>query len=134
MGTPNYLIAAALSMVMAQRLARKTCLECKDVDQNMNPKLLLSIGFSPEESSRAKIYKGKGCEKCNHTGYKGRMGIYEILEVSKELKQAILSNMGQAELFSLAKKQGFRTMQEMGKDMLLSGDLSFAEYERILTV
>ena len=134
MGTPNYLIAAALSMVMAQRLARKTCLECKDVDQNMNPKLLLSIGFSPEESSRAKIYKGKGCEKCNHTGYKGRMGIYEILEVSKELKQAILSNMGQAELFNLAKKQGFRTMQEMGKDMLLSGDLSFAEYERVLTV
>ena len=134
MGTPNYLIAAALSMVMAQRLARKTCLECKDVDQNMNPKLLLSIGFSPEESSRAKLYKGKGCKKCNHTGYKGRMGIYEILEVSKELKQAILSNMGQAELFNLAKKQGFRTMQEMGKDMLLSGDLSFAEYERVLTV
>ena len=134
MGTPNYLIAAALSLVMAQRLARKTCFECKDVDQNINPKLLLSIGFSPEESSRAKIYKGKGCEKCNHTGYKGRMGIYEILEVTKELKQAILSNIGQADLFALAKKQGFRTMQEMGKDMLLSGDLSFAEYERVLSV
>jgi type IV pilus assembly protein PilB len=134
MGTPNYLIAAALSMVMAQRLARKSCVECKDVDQNINPKLLLSIGFTPEESSRAKIYKGKGCDKCNHTGYKGRMGIYEILEVTKELKQAILSNVGQAELFTLAKKQGFRTMQEMGKDMLLSGDLSFSEFERVLSV
>ena len=134
MGTPNYLIAAALSLVMAQRLARRSCVECRVIDENINPKLLASIGFTPEESSRAKIYKGKGCEKCNQTGYKGRMGIYEILEVTKELKQAILANTGQAELFSLAKKQGFRTMQEMGKDMLLGGELSFSEYERVLSV
>ena len=134
MGTPNYLIAAALSLVMAQRLARRSCVECRVIDENINPKLLASIGFTPEESSRAKIYKGKGCEKCNQTGYKGRMGIYEILEITKELKQAILANTGQAELFSLAKKQGFRTMQEMGKDMLLGGELSFSEYERVLSV
>ena len=134
MGTPNYLIAAALSLVMAQRLARRSCVECRIIDENTNPKLLSSVGFTPEESSRAKIYKGKGCEKCNQTGYKGRMGIYEILEVTKELKQAILANTGQAELFSLAKKQGFRTMQEMGKDMLLGGELSFSEYERVLSV
>ena len=134
MGTPNYLIAAALSLVMAQRLARRSCQECRIPDETINPKLLSSVGFTPEESSRAKIYKGKGCDKCNQTGYKGRMGIYEILEVSKELKQAILSNIGQTELFALAKKQGFRTMQEMGKDMLLSGELSFSEYERVLSV
>ena len=134
MGTPNYLIAAALSLVMAQRLARRSCVECRIIDENINPKLLSSVGFTPEESSRAKIYKGKGCEKCNQTGYKGRMGIYEILEVTKELKQAILANTGQAELFSLAKKQGFRTMQEMGKDMLLGGELTFSEYERVLSV
>ena len=134
MGTPNYLIAAALSLVMAQRLARRSCVECRIIDENINPKLLSSVGFTPEESSRAKIYKGKGCEKCNQTGYKGRMGIYEILEITKELKQAILANTGQAELFSLAKKQGFRTMQEMGKDMLLGGELSFSEYQRVLSV
>ena len=134
MGTPNYLIAAALSLVMAQRLARRSCVECRIIDENINPKLLSSVGFTPEESSRAKIYKGKGCEKCNQTGYKGRMGIYEILEVTKELKQAILTNVGQTELFALAKKQGFRTMQEMGKDMLLGGELSFSEYERVLSV
>ena len=134
MGTPNYLIAAALSLVMAQRLARRSCVECRIIDENINPKLLSSIGFTPEESSRAKIYKGKGCEKCNQTGYKGRMGIYEILEVTKELKQAILANTGPAELISLAKKQGSRTMQEMGKDMLLGGELSFSEYQRVLSV
>ena len=133
MGTPNYLISAALSLIMAQRLARKTCSECKIIDENATPKLLNSIGFLPEQSSRAKIYKGKGCDHCNKTGYKGRMGIYEILEVTKELKHGILSNLGQNELEALAKKGGFRTMHSMGHDLLLSGDLSFAEYERILS-
>jgi type IV pilus assembly protein PilB len=133
MGTPNYLISAALSLIMAQRLARKTCSECKMIDENATPKLLNSIGFLPEQSSRAKIYKGKGCDHCNKTGYKGRMGIYEILEVTKELKHGILSNLGQNELEALAKKGGFRTMHSMGHDLLLSGDLSFAEYERILS-
>ena len=133
MGTPNYLISAALSLIMAQRLARKTCSECKIIDENATPKLLNSIGFLPEQSSRAKIYKGKGCDRCNKTGYKGRMGIYEILEVTKELKHGILSNLGQNELEALAKKGGFRTMHSMGHDLLLSGDLSFAEYERILS-
>ena len=133
MGTPNYLISAALSLIMAQRLARKTCSECKIIDENATPKLLNSIGFLPEQSSRAKIYKGKGCNYCNHSGYKGRMGVYEILEVTKELKQGILSNLGQNELEALAKKGGFKTMHSMGHDLLLSGDLSFAEYERILS-
>ena len=133
MGTPNYLISAALSLIMAQRLARKTCSECKIIDENATPKLLNSIGFLPEQSSRAKIYKGKGCDHCNKTGYKGRMGVYEILEVTKELKHGILSNLGQNELEALAKKGGFRTMHSMGHDLLLSGDLSFAEYERILS-
>ena len=133
MGTPNYLISAALSLIMAQRLARKTCSECKVIDENATPKLLNSIGFLPEQSSRAKIYKGKGCDHCNQSGYKGRMGVYEILEVTKELKQGILSNLGQNELEALAKKGGFKTMHSMGHDLLLSGDLSFAEYERILS-
>ena len=133
MGTPNYLISAALSLIMAQRLARKTCTECKVIDENATPKLLNSIGFLPEQSARAKIYKGKGCDKCNKTGYKGRMGIYEILEVTKELKHGILSNQGQNELEALAKKGGFKTMQSMGHDLLLSGDLTFAEYERVLS-
>jgi type IV pilus assembly protein PilB len=133
MGTPNYLISAALSLIMAQRLARKTCSECKIIDENATPKLLNSIGFLPEQSARAKIYKGKGCDRCNQSGYKGRMGVYEILEVTKELKQGILANLGQNELETLAKKGGFKTMHSMGHELLLSGDLSFAEYERILS-
>jgi type IV pilus assembly protein PilB len=133
MGTPNYLISAALTLVMAQRLVRKTCTECKIIDENVTPKLLNSIGFLPEQSARAKVYKGGGCDKCNKSGYKGRMGIYELLEVGKELKQGILSNLGQNELISVAKKNGFKTMQKMGHDLLLSGDLTYAEYERVLS-
>ena len=132
MGTPNYLIAAALTLIMAQRLARKTCLDCRVIDENITPKLLNSIGFLPEQSARAKIYKGGGCAECSGSGYKGRMGIYEILEIESELKAGILSNLQQNELNAIAKKNGFRTMQDMGQEMLLSGDLSFAEYERVL--
>ena len=132
MGTPNYLISAALTLIMAQRLARKTCLDCRVIDENITPKLLNSIGFLPEQSARAKIYKGNGCESCTGSGYKGRMGIYEILEIENELKAGILSNLQQIELNAIAKKNGFRTMQDMGQDLLLSGDLSFAEYERVL--
>ncbi len=134
MGTPNFLISAALTLIMAQRLARKNCSECRVVDENVtaNTKLLNSIGFITEKAARAKIYKGKGCDQCNNSGFKGRMGIYEILEIDKEMKQGILSDLGQAELNSLAKKNGFRTMQEMGHDLLLSGDLSYSEFERVL--
>ena len=132
MGTPNYLISAALTLIMAQRLARKTCLDCRVIDENITPKLLNSIGFLPEQSARAKIYKGEGCEQCGGSGYKGRMGIYEILEIDNELKAGVLSNLQQTELNAIAKKNGFRTMQDMGKDLLLSGDLSFAEFERVL--
>ncbi|MDA1284236.1 MAG: GspE/PulE family protein [Proteobacteria bacterium] len=132
MGTPNYLISAALTLIMAQRLARKTCLDCRIIDKNITPKLLNSIGFLPEQSARAKIYKGNGCETCSGSGYKGRMGIYEILEIENELKAGILSNLQQNELNAIAKKNGFRTMQDMGHELMLSSDLSFAEYERVL--
>ena len=134
MGTPDYLISAALTLVLAQRLIRKICQECKTVDENTSLKLLNSIGISPEKAARAKIFKGAGCAKCNQTGYKGRMAIYEALDISREIKQAILANVGTLELLALAKKNNFRTMQEMGHDLLLSGDLSFAEYQRVLLV
>merc|ERR1711991_164843 len=91
-------------MGMAQRLARKNCPECAVIDENVTPKLLNSIGFLPEQSARVKIYKGKGCDQCGNSGYKGRMGIYEILEIDKELKQGILSDLSQTELNSIAKK------------------------------
>ncbi len=134
MGTPDYLISAACTLVLAQRLVRKNCVECRAVDSEVTPKVLTSIGFTAEQASRAKPSKGMGCEKCKKSGYKGRMGIYEILVVTTAIKEAILKKATTPELKAIAIKEGFRTMQDMGREMILSGDLNFREYERVLTV
>ena len=133
MGTPDYLISAACSLVLAQRLARKTCKDCRMPDEDVNPKVLTDLGFTPEQASRAKAVKGKGCPKCKDSGYKGRMGIYEILNITKPIKEAILRKATTPELKEIAIKEGFQTMQDMGKRMILSGDLNFREYERVLS-
>ena len=133
MGTPDYLISAACQLVVAQRLARKNCKECKIPDDDVNPKVLQDLGFSAEQASRVKAIKGKGCEVCSNTGYKGRQGIYEILVVSKPLKEAILRKATTPELREIAIKEGFQTMQDMGKRLIASGELNFREYERVLS-
>ena len=140
MGTPDYLISAACTLVMAQRLARKTCQECRVPDERLNPKVLTSIGFTVEEASRVRPVYGKGCSACasgdsgTGNGYKGRMGIYEILKISKNIKDAILRKATTVELKEAARKDNFRTMQDMGRELILTGDLSFSEYQRILSL
>ena len=133
MGTPDYLISAACTLILAQRLARKTCTECRIPDEDINPTGLTQIGFTPEQASRAKVSKGKGCPKCNNSGYKGRMGVYEILNITKTIKEAILKKATTPELREIAIKEGFRAMQDMGREMIMSGDLNFREYERVLS-
>ena len=134
MGTPDYLISAAVSLVLAQRLARKTCTECREPDEDITPKALADLGFTVEKASRAKVQKGKGCAKCKDTGYKGRMGIYEILNVTKPIKEAILRKATTPELKEIASNEGFRTMQDMGRELILTGDLNFREYDRVLSM
>tara|TARA_B100000886_G_scaffold105894_2_gene70607 strand:+ start:514 stop:2268 length:1755 start_codon:yes stop_codon:yes gene_type:complete len=134
MGTPDYLISAACSLVLAQRLARKTCPDCREPDPDVTPKVLEDFGFTPEQASRAKVLRGKGCPKCKDTGYKGRMGIYEVLNVTKPIKEAILAKATTPELKAIAQKEGFRTMGDMGREMILSGDLNFREFDRVLSM
>ena len=130
METPNYLISSALSLVVAQRLVRRLCPECKIIDDKVTDRILSSIGIDSSQSSRARIYKSKGCNHCNQSGHKGRMGIYEILEINKDMKLGILQGKSQSELEVIAKKNNFRTMQNMAHELLLSGEFSFKEYER----
>ena len=132
MGIPTYLIAAALSLVVAQRLARKICEKCKEPDINSTEKLLQEIGFTPEEASRLKSYKGKGCDNCGNSGYKGRQGIYEVLSVSTAMQSAILSNASMTSLYKLANEEGFSTMQDMGRQLIGDGAISYEEYQRVL--
>ena len=133
MGTPDYLISAACQLVVAQRLARKNCKECRVPDDDVTPKVLQDLGFTAELASRVKALKGKGCGKCNNTGYKGRQGIYEILVVTKPLKEAILRQATTPELREIGVKEGFQTMQDMGRRLIASGELNFREFERVLS-
>ncbi len=133
MGTPDYLISAATQMVLAQRLARKNCKDCRVPDDDVTPKVLTDLGFSPEQASRTKAIRGKGCAKCKNTGYKGRQGIYEIMVVSKPIKEAILRQATTPELREIAIKEGFQTMQDMGRRLIANGELNFREFERVLS-
>ena len=134
MGTPDYLISAAVTVILAQRLARKNCSACRELDPDVTPSVLKELHFSEEQISNAKTYRGKGCAKCKDTGYKGRMGIYEILNVTKPIKEAILKKATTPELKAIALTEGFRTMQDMGRTLILNGDLNFREFDRVLSV
>jgi type IV pilus assembly protein PilB len=133
MGVAPYLITSSLTLVVAQRLARKTCEGCKKDDDSVTQAQLISIGFTPEESSRVSLYHGTGCSKCNNTGYKGRKGIYEVLRVTDNIKDGILNELTTPELLKVAKEQDdFSTMQEVGRGFMLQGSISLEEYHRVL--
>lgn len=133
MGVASYLITASLTLVVAQRLARKNCNDCIQEDESVNESQLRTIGFSAEESSRLTLYHGKGCNHCNGTGYRGRKGIYEVLRITDNLIEGILKDLTTPELKKIAKaKDNFFTMQEVGRVFLQQGDISIEEYKRVL--
>jgi type IV pilus assembly protein PilB len=135
MGVEPYLITSSLTLIVAQRLARKNCSDCIEEDQTVNESQLRAIGFSAEESSRLILYKGKGCKKCKNTGYKGRKGIYEVLKISDNLIEAILNESTTLELLKIAtEKDNFVTMQQVGRMFLQQGDISLEEFKRILII
>ena len=133
MGVPSFMIAGALNTVVAQRLARRICPTCKTVDESIKPKQLEEIGFKKEEANITKVYKGAGCSECSG-GYRGRQGIYEILEISKEIAGAIVDDKRASELLDLAKKQGFRTMDEIARDFMVKGIISYEEFLRTISL
>ena len=133
MGVPSFMIAGALNTVVAQRLARRICPTCKTVDETIKPNQLEEIGFNKEEAKTVKIYKGAGCAECSG-GYRGRQGIYEILEISKEIAGAIVDDKRASELLALAKKQGFRTMDEIARDFMVKGIISYEEFLRTIAL
>ena len=133
MGVQPYLITSALTLIVAQRLARKNCSECLIEDESVNESQLRSVGFSAEESTRVTLFKGGGCDTCNDTGYKGRKGIYEVLRITENLIEGILQEKTTPELKKIAlEKDKFLNMQEIGRTFLKDGSISIDEYKRIL--
>ena len=132
MGVPNFMIASALSVIVAQRLARKSCQACLEDDPRATPKELIKMGFKESELSSFQAKRGKGCKVCGGSGIKGRQGIYEVLRMTKEMEIAILNNKSVEEIEKAAKIDGFRTMQEIGRDYVKEGILSIEEYASTL--
>ncbi len=134
MGVPNYLITSALALVLAQRLARKNCPHCTQDDNLVKKETLIDLGFTEEEVQNFKPQKSKGCERCNDTGVKGRMGIHEILALNANLREVILTNATERSIVDTAKKDGFETMQEVGRRFIMEGKISVEEYKRVLVL
>jgi len=133
MGVQPYLITSSLTLIIAQRLARKNCTDCLVEDENVNESQLRSVGFSAEEATRVTLFCGKGCDTCNGTGYKGRKGVYEVLRITDNLIEGILQEKTTPELKKIAlEKDSFLNMQEIGRTFLKEGSIGIDEYKRIL--
>ena len=132
MGVPNFMVASALTLIVAQRLARKTCQNCLIDDDQATESGLTKIGFNKDEISILKAKTGKGCNQCGNTGYKGRQGIYEVLKKTPEIESAILRDARADEILDVSIKGGFRTMQQIGREFIKKGIIDVHEYSRIL--
>lgn len=125
MGAPPFLLSSALLLVVGQRLVRSICVSCKEEDEP-DAALLRRLGLDTKEG-QLKFFKGKGCDKCGFTGYRGRIGIFELLRVSQELHPLILEKADSGAIQRAARAQGMRTMPEDGIRKALRGITSIEE-------
>jgi type IV pilus assembly protein PilB len=129
MGLPTFLITATVEAVLAQRLVRKICNNCR-TEFTPSPEVAMELGMTPEEASLKKFFYGKGCEKCNNTGYKGRMGIYELLVMNEQLREMIVSEASLDVFREACRKFGMRTLRESGLLAIHAGQTSIEEVIR----
>jgi len=120
MGVEPFLISSTVNCIVSQRLLRRICENCKE-SHNISEEELKRLGFSPEEIGGAKLYKGAGCEKCGGTGYKGMVGIFEVMDVTPEIRKAIMKKLTTDDLEKLAVENGLITMREVALRKLKQG-------------
>src|SRR5207237_7665442 len=113
MGIEPFLVATSVNLIQAQRLIRRICKDCKK-DHPTPIEALVEIGFSPEEARKFKTYKGKGCPSCNDTGYKGRIGLYEVMEITDEVRELILIGASSLELRKKSIEEGMIMIRDSG--------------------
>jgi len=149
MGIPSFLIATTTNIIIAQRLVRKICPNCiqsykldketiKELQNQLNVDILLETLQKEKAIADAKagigsllFYRGKGCKQCNNTGYKGRIGIYETLEISKEISELILKKANSQEIMEQAKKQGLMPIVNDGFIKAKNGITTLEEVMRV---
>jgi type IV pilus assembly protein PilB len=129
MGIEPFLVASSVNLICAQRLVRRLCTECKK-DHPHDPKALVDAGFTQEEAERVMPKKGNGCHRCNNTGYKGRVGLYEVMEVTEELRELILVGASALELRRKAVDDGMITLRRSGLMKVMDGVTTIEEVAR----
>jgi type IV pilus assembly protein PilB len=130
MGIEPFLVASAVNLITAQRLARRVCSECKQPEE-IPVQALIDAGVAPDEASSFICMRGKGCPVCNNTGYKGRVGFYQVMPMREELKELILNGANTAEIKRESMRLGIKTMRQSGLTKLKEGVTSFEEVLRI---
>ena len=120
MGIEPFLVATSVNLIQAQRLIRRICNDCKHEHQTP-PEALIEVGFSTDEAKTIKTYKGKGCTTCNNTGYKGRIGLYEVMEITDEIRELILIGASALELRKKAIDDGMISLRESGLYKIRAG-------------
>ena len=129
MGIEPFLVATSVNLIQAQRLIRRICKDCKKELQTP-AEALIEIGFSAEEAKQMKTYKGRGCQTCNNTGYKGRVGLYEVMDVTDEIRELILIGASALELRKKAIEDGMITLRESGLQKIRNGITTVEEVVR----
>ncbi len=130
MGIEPFLVSSSVNLIVAQRLARKVCQECKIEDPEVNSETLISMGMNPEMAQSAKAYKGQGCPVCSNSGYKGRVALYEVMPVDDVIKEMILMGASSAEIKKEAINRGMKTLRQSGLTKLAEGVTSAPEVLR----
>ncbi len=130
MGVPPFLVSSSLRLVVAQRLARKVCPECRE-SYEADEETLIPFGHIPLGLGRCTLYRGKGCATCHFTGMKGRTALYEVLPVTEEIRSLILNSTFAGEIQDVAAKQGMKTLREAGLLKVLQGHTTVEEVLRV---
>ena len=129
MGVPPFLITATVEAILAQRLLRKICTECR-TEFDPSDDLLMELQLPIEQARKYKFYYGKGCSRCNNSGYKGRTGIYEFMEVTDEIRDMIVADASVDDIRSFARTQGMTTLREAGLKLIFDGITTIDELVR----
>ena len=129
MGIEPFLVATSVHLIAAQRLIRRVCSNCSE-PMDLPPQALVEAGFSPAEAKTVKICKGRGCANCNNTGYKGRTGLYEVMEIDDEIRELILVGASALELKKKAIEKGMITLRRSGLIKVSQGITTLEEVAR----
>jgi type IV pilus assembly protein PilB len=130
MGIPPFLVSSSLMLILAQRLGRRVCKECKQ-PYEADEEMLVPYGHTSQGLGKVNFYKGKGCVTCNFTGMKGRVAIYEVMPISQELRDLMIRNAPTAEIRETAQAQGMKTLRQNALQKVLEGTMTVEEVLRV---